>query len=498
MDSSGHPGIGRNPDQLIETRMQTLRDVLYSLSAVNFVDIAIMACLVYFVTAWLKGTRAFQILATMFGIGLFYLAASSLGLILTSVLFQYLWAAIIIVLVIVFQPEIREMLDRASPIRYLSGLQNNDVKPDLIDEMVMAAAELARHKVGALIVFQRMNRLDNVIIQGKVLDSVVSSDALVMIFQKTSPLHDGAVLINRGRIRSAGCILPLSRDEDLGSRFGTRHRAAVGLTERTDALCVVVSEERGEVSLVERNEIANFKKKGDFRQALERGLGHLRSEQDQAGPGFVSLLISNWRLKLLSVASAVFLWFVIVGPQRAEVGMSIPIQYTNLPSIMEITGQWMDRIDVRLRGSEAGLANLNPASVRAVVDLSHVLPGLNYFRITEKNLLVPPGIRIAQIRPSDLHLTIEAASVKKINVVPTIVGNLPENTKVLVNPPEVLIKALQGDLKRVTSITTEPVSSIDLHAKGRVTIPVVIKPEGLRVDSVDPAQVTVVLETEKQ
>src|SRR5512143_1735671 len=92
------------PGSVVETRMQTLRDVLYSLSAVNFVDIAIMACLVYFFTAWLKGTRAFQILATMFGIGLFYLAASSLGLILTSVLFQYLWAAIIIVLVIVFQP----------------------------------------------------------------------------------------------------------------------------------------------------------------------------------------------------------------------------------------------------------------------------------------------------------------------------------------------------------------------------------------------------------
>ncbi len=444
-----------------------------------------------------QGYRAFQILATMFGIGLFYLAASSMGLILTSVLFQYLWAAIIVVLVIVFQPEIREMLDRASPIRYLSGIHNNDIEPDLIDEMVIAAAELARHKVGALIVFQRMNRLDNVILHGKLLDSIVSSDAIVTIFQKTSPLHDGAVLIHRGRIRSAGCILPLSRDEDLSSRFGTRHRAALGLTEKTDAFCVVVSEERGEVSVVERKEITNFKKKGDFRQSLERELGQFKSEQPQPRPGFMSLLTSNWRLKILSVASAVFLWFVIVGPQRSEVGMSVPIQYTNLPPVMEITGQWMDRIDVRLRGSEAGLANVNPASVRAVVDLSNVLPGLNYFRISEKNLLVPPGIKIAQIRPSDLHLTIEAALAKKITVVPTIVGNLPENTKVQVNPPEILIKALQGDLKKVTSITTEPVSAAELHAKGKVTIPVVIKPEGLRIDSVDPVQVTVILDVEK-
>ena len=343
-----------------------------------------------------------------------------------------------------------------------------------------------------------MNRLDNVILHGKLLDSVVSADAIVTIFQKTSPMHDGAALIHRGRIRSTGCILPLSRDEDLASRFGTRHRAAVGLTEKTDALCVVVSEERGEVSIVERKEITNFKKKGDFRQALERGLGQFKNEQPQERAGFLSLLTVNWRTKILSVASAVFLWFVVVGPQRAEVGMSVPIQYTNLPPVMEITGQWMDRIDVRLRGSEAGLANLNPGSVRAVVDLSHVLPGLNYFRITEKNLLMPPGIKIAQIRPSDLHLTIEAALARKMTVVPTIAGNLPQNTKVQVNPPEVMIKALQGDLKKITSITTDPISAVELHSKGRMTIPVAIKPEGLRIDSVDPVQVTVILEAEKQ
>jgi YbbR domain-containing protein len=255
-----------------------------------------------------------------------------------------------------------------------------------------------------------------------------------------------------------------------------------------------VSEERGEVSLVADKEIINYKKKGEFRQSLERWLVPGQSPRDGTAGGPLSWITSNWRLKILSLCTALFLWFAFVGPQRSEVGMSVPIQYTNLPSTMELTGKWMDRIDVMIRGSGTGLAHLTPGSVRAVVDLSGVLPGLNYYKITNKNLLVPPGITISQIRPSDLHLNIEAASTKNIGVVPTLSGALPENAKVTVTPSEVRIRAVQGDLKRVTSVTTEPVNVSELTAKGKIVIPVLVKPDGLRIDSIEPVQVTVALE----
>jgi diadenylate cyclase len=479
--------------------MQYIKDVLYSIHATNVVDIAIIAGLLYFILAWLRATRAFQIMATIIGIGLFYFVAAGLGLVLTSLLFQYLWAAIILVLVIVFQPEIRQMLDRASPLRFLlSGRHANDVASDLVEEVVKAVAELARLRIGALIVFRRLDRIDNVILKGKLLDSLMSSEALVMIFQKNSPLHDGAVLIFRDRITAAGCILPLSTDEDLSSQFGTRHRAALGLTERSDALCVVVSEERGEVSLVQGKDIKTYRKKADFRDALDRALVPGRALANQTQPGPLSLLRSNALLMILATAISVLLWVVIVGPQRAEVGMSVPIQYTNLPAGMEITGKWVDRVDVRVRGSERGVATLKPGSIRAVVDLSHVVTGLNFFRITSKNLLVPPGITIAQIRPSDLQLNIEAASAKKINVVPTIVGVLPESTKLSVTPSEVRVRASRQELRKVKSATTDPVKATDLLARGHVVAPVQIKPDGVAIDSVEPAQVTVSVETSKQ
>jgi hypothetical protein len=158
----------------------------------------------------------------------------------------------------------------------------------------------------------------------------------------------------------------------------------------------------------------------------------------------------------------------------------------------------MDRIDVRIKGSESGLANLNPGAVRAIVDLSAVLPGLNYFRITTKNLQVPPGITISQISPSDLQLNVEAASSKKISVIPTITGDLPEKVKLIVTPTEVRLRGLQAELKKVTSVTTDTVAVSDLVAKGKIPIPVVVKPEGLKIEAIEPMQVNVSLEPEKQ
>ncbi len=480
--------------------MPFIKELVLSISVINLIDIGLIAFLIYFVAMWFKGTRSFQILATLIGMGIFYFLATKLGLILTSVLFQYIWAAIIIVLVIVFQPEIRQMLDRASPIRHWRNRQFQSTDSAVIEDIVNAVTELARQRTGALIVFQRFDALDHLIVKGKELDSALSAELLQAIFQKNSPLHDGAALIYRDRIKAAACILPLSRDEDLNSKYGTRHRAAIGICERSDAVCVVVSEERGEVSLVEGPEIIHFKRRSEFKAAIQKGLANHRPWNDpESSPAqsWGALFWSNCRLKSLSLATSIFLWFLIVGPQRSEIGISVPIQYTNLPASMEIIGPWMDRIDVRARGSASGLESLHPGTVRAVVDLSKVVPGLNFFRMASNNLQVPPGITISQVRPSDLQLNIEAASVKIFKVVPTIVGALPDKTKIVVSPTDVRIRASQGDLKKLVSVTTDPVNISDLALKQHVKVPVVVKPEGLRIDSIEPIQVTVVFETEK-
>lgn len=214
--------------------------------------------------------------------------------------------------------------------------------------------------------------------------------------------------------------------------------------------------------------------------------------------GLRSAVLSNWPLKLLSLVPAIVLWIMFVGPQSSELGITVPIQYTNLPAGMEITGKWMDRIDLRVRGSEASLAGLKPESVRAVVDLSGVVTGLNFFRISSRNLQVPPGITISQIRPSNLFLNVEAPTVVKFKVSPTITGVVPEKIKVSVTPAEVQVKGLETDLKRIASVVTDPVKISELIDKTNKKTPVSIQPEGLRIDGIEPMQVTVSVERFEQ
>jgi YbbR domain-containing protein len=154
----------------------------------------------------------------------------------------------------------------------------------------------------------------------------------------------------------------------------------------------------------------------------------------------------------------------------------------------------MDRIDVRVRGSEASVANLKSGAVRALVDLSQVVRGINFFRISSRNLLVPPGIAITHIRPSDLTLNIAAASVKKVKVSPSVIGPIPMNMRVLVSPAEVQIRGIKTELQQVTAVITDPIEISELVQKGKTTVAVSVLPQGVKIEGIDPLEVTVSLE----
>jgi hypothetical protein len=154
----------------------------------------------------------------------------------------------------------------------------------------------------------------------------------------------------------------------------------------------------------------------------------------------------------------------------------------------------MDRLDVRVKGSEASLANLKSGSIRALVDLDSAVPGLNFFRITGKDLQVPPGIAITKIRPSDLHLTVEAASERAFAVNPVISGSVPEKIAVKVLPKLVRVRALDDDLDRVKSVVTDPVRIVELVEKRKIDVSVSVRPKGIHVEGIHPDRVTVILE----
>ena len=218
----------------------------------SLIDIGIVAYVFYRVLGLIRGTRAEQLLKGLVLLLVFTVIASYLKLDMVNWLVEKLWILFAITIPIVFQPEIRrflEQLGRGSffvPRRFLSKMEEYE---SIIAEVSTAAKVLSRNRVGALIVLTRQTGIAEYLESGVKMDSLVSSALLINLFVPNTPLHDGAVVINEGRIDRAACFLPLSDNPDLDPQMGTRHRAGLGISEISDALVLIVSEETGMISL---------------------------------------------------------------------------------------------------------------------------------------------------------------------------------------------------------------------------------------------------------
>lgn len=214
----------------------------------DLLDIAFVSIIVYRILLIIKGTKAARMLA---GVGVLIIVS------FFSRYFQFytmdwlissFWSQIVIVLIILFQPEIRKALAKMGESPFLKGFSMAEELKSL-EEIVRAAISLANRKIGALIVLEREVSLQEYVEIGTPLDAKVSKELLLSIFHPTSPIHDGAIVIRGNRVVSAGCFLPITLGTDISRSFGTRHRAGIGITEDTDAVAVIVSEENGAISV---------------------------------------------------------------------------------------------------------------------------------------------------------------------------------------------------------------------------------------------------------
>ncbi len=250
-------------DTLISNFWSFIKIQLVNISLVDVLDILVLAFLLYFAVKFLRVRRAGKLI---FGVSLWiaFLAVSRLvGLYAVSYVLSYFLQAGIIAVVVIFQPELRELLEKmgTEPLKGFKNISGNkgNEKKALIDNVCEAVVEMARTKTGALIVIERNVPVGDIIRSGVEMDAKISPYLLRNIFFDGSPLHDGAVVIRDMRIASAGCLLPLTRRGDVDLDLGTRHRAAIGMSEVSDAVVVVVSEETGTISVAaEKDFTRNF------------------------------------------------------------------------------------------------------------------------------------------------------------------------------------------------------------------------------------------------
>src|SRR4051794_8640898 len=225
-----------------------------SLRLIDLLDVTIVAFIVYRILLLIRGTRAMQMLTGLGILGIGFFMSSTFELFTTHWLLSYFFDYLILIIIVVFQDDLRRALTHVGKNPFFSSASAEEER-EMVDEIARAATRLARERIGALIVIERETGLKNFIDTGSKLDSRVKSELLYSIFVTNSPIHDGAVIITGGRIAAAGCFLPLSKDPNIDKRYGTRHRAALGLTEDSDAIVILVSEEAGGTPPVQNGEI---------------------------------------------------------------------------------------------------------------------------------------------------------------------------------------------------------------------------------------------------
>ena len=233
----------------------TVFDWVIPIRVVDLIEIGLVAWILFKLYQWMRGTIAVQIFAGIMALYLIQVLVTAANMTMLRALFSAIGDVFVLAVIILFQPEIRRLLLLVGQNPLVRRFMSSPAQEERIATIVEAVSEMSDRRIGALIAFERATGLRGYIETGAQLHAYVSRDLLLTIFYSQNPLHDGAVIVRNGRIEAARCILPVSANMNLGSDLGLRHRAAIGLTEQTDAVVVVVSEETGRVSLSEEGRL---------------------------------------------------------------------------------------------------------------------------------------------------------------------------------------------------------------------------------------------------
>lgn len=236
----------------------------------DVLDIFIVTIIIYQILIWFKGTRAIQLLKGLFLLLLLFLTSFYFSLSTIHWLLSKFATIVLLLIIILFQPELRQALERIGRGRFFApvSFQEKYKGMTIFKHIIKSVETLSKNKHGALIVLEKTISLDDYVESGIQIDSLVTHELLTSIFFPYTPTHDGAVIIQGNRILAAGCLLPLTESNLIDKSLGTRHRAAIGLTEKTDAIVIVVSEETGIISLAEKGNLTRFLNKETLESRL--------------------------------------------------------------------------------------------------------------------------------------------------------------------------------------------------------------------------------------
>jgi len=366
----------------------------------NVVDFLVLSVAFYVVLLWAKQTRALHFALMIVGFHAAALLAGHFDLTISSWVMDGASLAVIGLVILLFQAELQHSILRWDTLVRLKFRVPAD-SSQTYDAVAAAMFAMAHSNIGAVVVLARKDPIVNLVSGGIGIDGEVSKGLLEAIFRRDSPIHDGAVIISGDRIALARVVLPSTGRDDLPAELGTRHRAALGLAESSDALVLVSSEERGQVVVIEDSQVRPMPDESTLRKALySLQPKRPRSLTDKLR----SLLFANMKYRLSAVALASLIWGIsFFGGGAMVKSVSASVEFVNVPSGLYISNQSASSVSVQLRGN-SWLMDSAMASLTARLDVSKLDAGWHTISLDSNDLKLPPGVDLERVLPKTVSV----------------------------------------------------------------------------------------------
>ncbi|MDX1535712.1 MAG: diadenylate cyclase [Candidatus Spechtbacterales bacterium] len=435
----------------------------------DILDVIIVAALIYIALFFLKQTRS---LLALLGIGILialYAIAQIFNLYLTSITLQSFFGIFFIVLAIIFQEELRRFFEFLASI----GTRQTQDKPvtstSTTTKLVQAVANLAHQKHGALIVLTGSENIERHLDGGQLADAIISEHLLESIFDPSSAGHDGAVIVNKDRLLRFGVHLPLSTDFKQLQKMGTRHSAALGLSEKTDAFVIVVSEERGTISIAYKGKITTLHNPEELTKVLNKFLKEKFPEEPVSI--IENMLKKNSGIKAAALGISAMVWFFSVfQAETIQRDFVLPVAYRNVPESTVISETQPNEVVVTMAGrGEAAFSRFDTSTLKITIEGSNIENGVNTINITPEMIERPFPISVINIEPERVRVRAQTFNIATGIPITVNTTGTPEEGKeietIQVSPKDIDLLIPPGQLAP-ESISTE---SIDLNKIEKTT-----------------------------
>ena len=435
----------------------------------TLIDVSLITAGLFVLYRTLKRLGTWKIMAGMLVAMSIFLLANVLNLNGIKWIYSNLSHVVLTALIVIFQPELRKIFERAVSIRRSEVRDPGNI---LSQTIVDGLFDLAKEFRGAIVVLPGKEQVQEFMSGGYILKARPSYPLFMSIFDPNSPGHDGALVISKGMFSQFGVRLPLSHTSKLAADYGTRHHAAMGLAETTDAMVCVVSEERGQISVFQKGEIWKPGSREELQAAILSHWKEASSYLFEFKDGHSRL--SVFRQLAISFALAFIFWSTIIVAQGewVERPVTVPVEYSASGPDLAFVGERAKEVQLVLGGTKSHMDAIDSANLSLKIDLSKFKPGTQSYYITSENVDLPKGVKLLEAVPSRLELTLAAITEQWADVKPQLVGSLPSGFKaraVDVIPPKVRVLApLPEKGKKAITVTTAPIYMENINENTRV------------------------------